>query len=538
MESALVKAVEEKLVIKTSSDSPATILDLKERTGSSSLRRPGSVKTELEKTGSQSDPVPVLTSSSVTRHVPPVLTSSSATRSVPPVLTSSSATRHVPPVLTSSSATRHVPPVLTSSSATRPVPPVLTSSSATRTRALRRPMVASVSSPPTPVMCKDKISGQIQGTGKFPGLAGQNQVKNKVPSFAEKVEEKFEIPELLEHIVQVEDRILLAKEMEGQGKMKVSRLTKEIQVKDKALPKLETRCNQSQGLDCSLDLISVVQSMDRPFSSILSISEGVNPGDLHRPIGLCLLKNGNLVVASTFEDQVKLYLPNGQFVSSLRIPGRRFIRPSDMASLAGGQFVVRDARGIMVFSSTGRFQWKLTDSSKSFGLAQDGDGFLVTILESGRGQAASLVFFDLNTDKIVRKKDLADVVGVVDRSRSKCRFLTYCRDQLYVTDLGLDRVYVFDSSANILQVFGNTGSGPGCFDDPAGLDVDGEGNMVVADSRNHRVSLYSKDGRFVSHLRLNPPVKRPSGLLLDRDRKELYILNLAGNKALVKYNFQ
>ena len=66
-----------------------------------------------------------------------------------------------------------------------------------------------------------------------------------------------------------------------------------------------------------------------------------------------------------------------------------------------------------------------------------------------------------------------------------------------------------------MQKFGASGKGPGCFNDPAGLGVDGQGNMVrgwwvlyqgwsnccctsvqvVADSRNHRVCVYSKDGR-------------------------------------------
>ena len=44
--------------------------------------------------------------------------------------------------------------------------------------------------------------------------------------------------------------------------------------------------------------------------------------------------------------------------------------------------------------------------------------------------------------------------------------------------------------------------------------------------------------RFVSTLSLAPPVKRPSGLLLDRDRAERYVLNLPGRVAMVKYRLQ
>merc|ERR1719508_116255 len=34
---------------------------------------------------------------------------------------------------------------------------------------------------------------------------------------------------------------------------------------------------------------------------VLSIEEGAKPESLHKPIGMCLLQNGNIVVASTFE---------------------------------------------------------------------------------------------------------------------------------------------------------------------------------------------------------------------------------------------
>ena len=89
-----------------------------------------------------------------------------------------------------------------------------------------------------------------------------------------------------------------------------------------------------------------------------------------------------------------------------------------------------------------------------------------------------------------------------------------------------------------MTVFGTTGDGPGCFNDPAGLGVDEEGNMVVADSKNHRVCLFTKEGKFVSNLKLSPKVRRPSGLLLDRVNKELYVLNLNGKIALIKYSLQ
>ena len=273
---------------------------------------------------------------------------------------------------------------------------------------------------------------------------------------------------------------------------------------------------------CPLDLVSMLGGGPLTFNILLGIREGVKDEDLHRPIGLCLLQDGSLVVASTFEDKVKLYSGSGQLTRELSVPGRTFSRPSDMVTLSTGHFVVRDAKGITLFTSSGNLMRRLTSwqeegqgRARCYGLAEDGDGRLVTIVEQGRGKA-SLLFFDLKSDKIVLRRDLADVVGQGGLG-SKCRFLTHCEGKLYVTDLGLDQVYVLDCpSGRLVCKFGRSGTGPGCFQDPAGLGVDDRGNMVVADSKNHRLCLYSREGEYVATLETSPPVRRPSGLLVDR----------------------
>lgn len=61
-----------------------------------------------------------------------------------------------------------------------------------------------------------------------------------------------------------------------------------------------------------------------------------------------------------------------------------------------------------------------------------------------------------------------------------------------MVDLGLDCVYMLNLKRQAVKVktFGSTGQLRGEFRDPAGLAVDREFNMLVADSRNHRVQLW------------------------------------------------
>ena len=87
-------------------------------------------------------------------------------------------------------------------------------------------------------------------------------------------------------------------------------------------------------------------------------------------------------------------------------------------------------------------------------------------------------------------------------------------------------------------MFGSSGSGAGQLSDPAGLVVDSVGNIIVADSKNHRLCLYSSEGKFVCNLSLSPDTRRPSGVVLDKEQKDIYVLNLQGRAAMTKYRLK
>jgi sugar lactone lactonase YvrE len=75
---------------------------------------------------------------------------------------------------------------------------------------------------------------------------------------------------------------------------------------------------------------------------------------------------------------------------------------------------------------------------------------------------------------------------------------------LYVADVELDQVLVYDADTlKLLRKIGTTGhkhelTTPGDFSKPAGLAVDAEGNLYVADTYNNRIEIFDADGQFVS----------------------------------------
>ena len=60
-----------------------------------------------------------------------------------------------------------------------------------------------------------------------------------------------------------------------------------------------------------------------------------------------------------------------------------------------------------------------------------------------------------------------------------------------------DCVSLYSPSGEKLQSFGTYGSGQGQFDDPRGVAVDGEGNILVADYANNRIQKFTGDGQFL-----------------------------------------
>jgi len=272
------------------------------------------------------------------------------------------------------------------------------------------------------------------------------------------------------------------------------------------------------------------------------------------PIGLCILSNKNIAVASTFTDQVKIFSNSGAFIKIVK-PDIPFNHPSDMLTLRSGEFAVRDDANIQFFTIKGKYIRSLdtTYINKCYGMAEIEGGLLVTInenkgrawrkgklpdqdkFEGGTGMGETdLLFFNIETGQLVKRMEMAGII--LDKQRSKCRFLTTWQEKLLITDLGMDCIYTVDLATKGVAVCGKSGRGPGCFSDPAGLVVDRQGNWLVADSRNHRLCVYTGQGEWVGEVKLKPGAKRPSALAMDKDTGEVYLLNLQGKWALVRYS--
>ena len=116
---------------------------------------------------------------------------------------------------------------------------------------------------------------------------------------------------------------------------------------------------------------------------------------------------------------------------------------------------------------------------------------------------------------------------------------------LYVADSQNHRIQKFDAEGQFLGVWGITGGGEGQFNEPWALTVDRDGNIYVADTWNHRIQKFDADFQFVEawgrpFLDVGSREPEPLELFGPRDiaiddEGNLWVTD-TGNKRLLKFS--
>ena len=87
--------------------------------------------------------------------------------------------------------------------------------------------------------------------------------------------------------------------------------------------------------------------------------------------------------------------------------------------------------------------------------------------------------------------------------------------ELYVSDgYGNTRVHRFSADGELIQSWGEPGTGPGQFHLPHDIWVAADGRVLVADRENDRIQIFTPDGKFLDQW---TNVQCPTGLFIDRD---------------------
>ena len=89
---------------------------------------------------------------------------------------------------------------------------------------------------------------------------------------------------------------------------------------------------------------------------------------------------------------------------------------------------------------------------------------------------------------------------------SRPKALKYHNNRLYVLDQAKGNICIFEFTKNgeyINKIGGYLGQGPGDIINPVYFDIDESGNMYIADETNDRISIFTKEGKFIKFIRIN-----------------------------------
>jgi DNA-binding beta-propeller fold protein YncE len=109
---------------------------------------------------------------------------------------------------------------------------------------------------------------------------------------------------------------------------------------------------------------------------------------------------------------------------------------------------------------------------------------------------------------------------------------------IYVADLGNNRIEKFDSKGAYLLQWGSSGTNFGQFNGPSGLALDSAGNVYVADVNNNRIQKFNSTGAFITQwggLGSNPgQFSLPTGLAIDAS-DSVFVADF-GNSRIQKFS--
>jgi len=79
---------------------------------------------------------------------------------------------------------------------------------------------------------------------------------------------------------------------------------------------------------------------------------------------------------------------------------------------------------------------------------------------------------------------------------------------------GKSEILKFSKDGKLIKRWGQTGTGPGEFDQPHALAMDSKGRLFIGDRNNNRIQIFDQNGMFLAEWK---QFSRPSGIYIDKN---------------------
>ncbi|XP_068676297.1 E3 ubiquitin-protein ligase TRIM71-like [Montipora foliosa] len=202
-------------------------------------------------------------------------------------------------------------------------------------------------------------------------------------------------------------------------------------------------------------------------------------------------KTGTIAAADWRNERIQLFSSEGKFRRETRLNGR----PSSVAFTDSGDLLTlvwESGNNLRLFSEEGhlikQINDKHLDQPRHISIASDG----------------SIIMSDFTGNKIkVLSPDGNDLLQSF--SAPDCDNSPFCaiyrQDKFFVSYYLANCVKVFDKTGVYLHDIRSMGSNDGQFSYPFGLVIDKYNRLILCDSGNHRLQLFTPDGKFLCKIK-------------------------------------
>jgi len=267
----------------------------------------------------------------------------------------------------------------------------------------------------------------------------------------------------------------------------------------------ESDSYDSPGSNYDISVSSLV--LEEVFKS-QPISSSSSRGTVHclvSPHSIAFLPTINYFIVTEPElNRVGLYQGDSfKFECWLRYPGhfssdrQYFTFPTSIISLSNGCIALMERNKFHVFDQHVR---PIHAVSGTFhGLTEGPNLQILTLSKNKEGQNVIKRF--AKTKYRYKYAGMILIRAVKDfdnwQKLSSLSYLCYNQGKVFMTDKGLHKIFIVDLTTGKQTVKGYLGDEPGQFKKPTGIVVDDVGNLLVGDSGNNRLGVYTDEGKFV-----------------------------------------
>jgi ABC-type Fe3+ transport system permease subunit/DNA-binding beta-propeller fold protein YncE len=186
-----------------------------------------------------------------------------------------------------------------------------------------------------------------------------------------------------------------------------------------------------------------------------------------------------------------------QVIGSRGTGAGQFNKPRSVAVDRNDNLYVVDLTGrVQKFSPDGQYllAWQMpqTDKGKPKGMVKDADGNVIVV----EPHYSRVNHFDPNGKLLAQWGENGTNESKLQVPRSVA---VNSKGEIYISEYGLvERIQRFSHhGTRFIQAFGNPGTAPGELNRAEGLGIGPDDSLFVADSCNHRIQVFSADGKFL-----------------------------------------